>query len=159
MKIQTDIIRMKQSQVIISLCVLFSLFSIDKFSAQTKVATVQNIDSIASGKGNLSLLVDRIYLAFKAYRTGMNEFDKEQKLDKAHIDSLQNKGWHVDVLLQNEKQILPVIIKKDKLIDTRSYLNKIPLDSVQSIEVMDNGAGITALYGLSSYGIVIRLKD
>ena len=143
---------------------VIGLFCICKLqlSAQTNDTINQNINSIVSEKGNLNLLAERVYLAFKAYKTGSYKFDENQKndsIEKNRLDSLREKGWHINPYRFNEKSFIPIVIRRGELVGNIYDYNKIPMDSVFSIEVMENGDGITTLYGLSSNGIVIKLKD
>lgn len=129
--------------------------------ADTKFAISK--DSVSSDKDNLKLLTERLYLAFKAYRTGVYEFEvlKSDSIRALHIESAKKDGRLINLLERNDRIIYPVILRGEELVSDIIYLNldEVPSDSVQSIEVMDIGRGISVLHGLRSGGIVIRLKE
>lgn len=150
-------------RIALFIALLFLIFT-NNLIAQVNSTTAISEDSITSDKDNLKLLTERVYLAFKAYRTGKYEFNKEPESDSIRAlrrDSAEKEGWHIDFLLMNERIIHPVILRGEEFVSDKAYrdMNKIPADSVQSIEIMDMGTGISALHGVSSNGIVVRLKE
>jgi len=130
--------------------------------AQTDSSATASNDSITSDKGDLELLTERVYLAFKAFRTGVYGFDEviPDSVRGASVAEARKEGWIVDIWLENEKQINPVLFRgKELIIESYPHLNVIPADSVLSIEIMDIGTGLSGLHGISSKGIVIKLKE
>ncbi|MDR2953977.1 MAG: hypothetical protein LBV43_02735 [Prevotella sp.] len=131
--------------------------------AQINTIIDQSEDSILSDKGNLDLLVERVYLAFKAYRTGDYEFNEGMKSDSIHQarqDSMREEGWILN-FLDDERPLRTIIIRGGKPVSSMvGSLNHIPIDSVQSIKVMKTDASTTAIYGLGGVnGVIIELKE
>lgn len=152
----------KLCQRIITFIVVLSLSFTNNLIAQANPEDSVNSNFPATDKGNLSLLTERVYLAFKAYRTGIHEFEgvKSDSLSIARLDSLRKEGWILNYSTNNERPIRPAIIKKGTQILDISDLSNIPADSVLSIEVMRGDAVSVAKYGVNGKnGIVIRLKE
>jgi len=142
---------------------IFFVFLLSGGNLMAQSSSETSNDSIASDKGDLNLLAERVYLAFKAYRTGVYESDEERKdisIHKARLDSLRKEGWIIDfTTFGNKKHILPVVMRGEKPI-SEIDMTKIPADSVRSIEVMDGDAVSVALYGVRGVdGVIVRLKE
>jgi hypothetical protein len=150
---------MNKLHIIISFFVLFSLFLTDTLSAQTDTVTVKQ-------KGNLNLFTERIYLASKAYQTGIHMYDPDyQKTSKDSImqsqsDSTWSNGLINRSISMQERPIRVAVIKNgERTILRGDELNKIPVESIQSIEII-YGAMAPALYGVDgSCGIIVKLID
>lgn len=125
---------------IYSFFILFSFSFIGNIQAQTpsdiKQETLQ-IDSIVSEKGQLQLLTQRVYLAFKAYATGMTGLTL--KYEKPIV-----LKYHEDF-----NQSIPMDI---------SELEKIPIDSVESIEAVYEPKYRGLLYGELGQRCIIIIK-
>lgn len=125
---------------IYSFLLFFSCSFIGNAQIQTpldiKHKTLQT-DSIASEKGQLQLLTQRIYLAFKAYTTGMTgltlKYEKPIVL-KYHEDFNQSKPMEI------------------------SELEKIPIDSIEAIEAVYEPKYRGLLYGELGQRCIIIVK-
>jgi hypothetical protein len=151
---------MKNLHISISFFILFSLFLTGSLAAQTDTVTIKQ-------KGNLNLFTERIYLASKAYQTGVHIYNIDyQKIKKDSIvQSQSDTAWSNNGLINRsistqERPIRVVVIKNGERTMMRDdELNKIPIESIQSIEII-YGAMAPALYGVDgSCGIIVKLID
>lgn len=122
---------------IYSLLLFFSYSFIGNAQVQTPHDNKLQIDSIVSEKGQLQLLTQRVYLAFKAYATGMTGLTL--KYEKPIV-----LKYHEDF-----NQSMPMDI---------SELEKIPIDSVESIEAVYEPKYRGLLYGELGQRCIIIVK-
>ena len=122
---------------IYSLLLFFSYSFIGNAQVQTPHDSKLQIDSIVSEKGQLQLLTQRVYLAFKAYATGMTGLTL--KYEKPIV-----LKYHEDF-----NQSMPMDI---------SELEKIPIDSVESIEAVYEPKYRGLLYGELGQRCIIIVK-
>ncbi len=161
--------------LLIALCCLASC----KSAKQSDVAVkAQQADSITLNKGNLLLLIERAYLANKAFKSGLHRYhdiptDEDMK-KRAEADAKRHKemkkegylDWntqHIEDYYRDERPAGLLFLSQDgkerRL--TEDEIKNISPEDVESIEISVNG-GKTSLYGGHGMAvgiITVKLKD